>query len=335
MSPTHLLNLPPGVSKQYFSKSDHEVCFFRHVPHHEDPEQPGHFELVSANLESGEVTELQAFNERNASGLVGWVNRVHYEDIPGYDLIYRPPIYAVSPDGFWLTWLRQFPTSAAEWTTAALDGSATQHRPRPGDWGPPPGYPLWFPDSGSWAALSLSYEDHNYLLREAKIHSLADPESEQRVSISEGADGLLLGMDETQSALFRLVQPGEEIVDTVSLQRVPLRAGRVAAAVFEIGLPHATWIWDVVVSPDGKQLAWVLSGADLETNSHEIWQSGLDGQQMRLVVSFPEFVEASDERVTCRQYHFPDELAWLPGGKRLSFTSGDALWSVPTATASE
>jgi len=326
-----IVDLPAGVGEHYFWRSEGEVCFFRHLPHEDDPLQPGNFELIYVNTETGEAADLREFNVRNSSGLVGSIARASHQGVPGDDVINYPPQHAVSPDGRWLTWLRRYPPETAEWITAALDGSTAEHRRYPMTPRITGGHPLWFSDSRRWAALVQKYENQVHSIEEAGVFTLNDLETEQHVTITEGSDGLLVGMDYGGDALFRLPEWKVRVAERALMLRIPLRPGTVTPTRFEIQLPSAAFIWDIVSSPDGTQLAWVLGGANPRSDPHEIWLSGIAGEDMRPLASVPLFIENSDQRVTGKRCHFPRKLAWRPGGEVVSFIYRNALWSVRTS----
>ena len=113
--------------------------------------------------------------------------------------------------------------------------------------------------------------------------------------------------------------------------RVTLRATQ-TISVWSLRQPQPLHEWtitlpdkatEVAVSPDGRRVAWLLTGGS--GSSQALWVSALDGGGMREIGAVPIRKGA----VGGRPPSFVSQLDWVPGDKAVSFLYGDALWTVP------
>lgn len=84
-------------------------------------------------------------------------------------------------------------------------------------------------------------------------------------------------------------------------------------------------VYEVAVSPDGERAAWLLQGGTGKVGATALWVSKLDGSGMHKLGDFGPGGKASYGS----EINFPLQVVWVPGGKRVSFLYGGALWTVP------
>ena len=331
-----LFELSSGLEEHYFWKSEREVCFFRHVALTEDPDDPGRWELAGFNAESGAPIDLEAFNSRHTSRLIGAVGHTHFDGEPGHEVSYIPPVHVASygaesegrRDGaLRLAWLRNHPQEQQEWTAACLDGSDAHHWPHPPDpvsGEPLSGHAIWLRDGHRVAVFRSRYQRGAYTLPEARIYDCDHPAAVLSISLSGATDDLLVGLVDHEQVLFRKWDGPSRPTAKVSFQRIRLDTPAAVATHFAVELPHRAETCDVVSSPAGERLAWVLGEQDGEDYSYGIWISTSDGQQFQRFATLPGISEDTG-------YHWPRELTWKPNGQHLGFLYHGALWEAEVA----
>lgn len=135
-------------------------------------------------------------------------------------------------------------------------------------------------------------------------------------------------------------------------------AAQAALQTYRVLLPPGTVSGSVIVSPNGRQLAWLLDTerrspvAELlvrlvpthplalrpPRRSVSLWTSNVDGSDFACVGAYasppPRPVPAAAGRkvvllADSRPGRLPSRLRWTPDGRRLSFVFDGALWTVP------
>ena len=92
---------------------------------------------------------------------------------------------------------------------------------------------------------------------------------------------------------------------------------------YAIDLPGK--VYEVAVSPDGERAAWLLQDGTGKIGAMALWVSKLDGTGLRKLGNFGAGGKASYGS----GMNFPLQVVWVPGGKKVSFLYGGALWTVP------
>jgi hypothetical protein len=109
----------------------------------------------------------------------------------------------------------------------------------------------------------------------------------------------------------------------IDLFDVDLEAGKSPTHSWTVQLPNGAQFYDVVLSPQGDRLAWLLgfekSGPGQAVNADlparmEIWSSRLDGSGMQRL-GYQPIHDAKQGHV------YLSNLQWLPDGKHLSFVT--------------
>ena len=115
--------------------------------------------------------------------------------------------------------------------------------------------------------------------------------------------------------------------------------GQAPVQRFQIDLPDHCGLGDIVISPRGDKIAWLMGekpplpeffltlGARNDA-SVRVCVSDIDGSHMR---------DLGYERCPARYYHDSDvfdgvslsDLQWVPGGKHLSFVLANTLYVIP------
>lgn len=98
---------------------------------------------------------------------------------------------------------------------------------------------------------------------------------------------------------------------------------------YSIPLPEGTDNGDVVLSPGGNRLAWILYVRPEEYKDSARWLqsvqlavSDIDGGRMRVIGTLP--IEGDEDL-----YGRGRRLDWLPDGTRVSFNHDGSRWAVP------
>lgn len=92
---------------------------------------------------------------------------------------------------------------------------------------------------------------------------------------------------------------------------------------YAIDLPGK--VQEIAVSPDGERAAWLLQDGTGKIGAMALWVSKLDGSGLYKVGNFG----AGGKAAHGSGMDFPLQVVWVPGGKKVSFLYGEALWTVP------
>lgn len=316
---TRFAHASDSQEETYYWLSNRKALFLRYVP------KSNHFQAVQVDSDGGKETLLTAFNTKFSARMPATLMHMHYGDGPGApsEIVHLPPNSALSPDGQWLLW----PGGRQGWITATLDGSRQVLGPK---W--VQAYALWMPDSRRWVELQQVYRNDAYKFTYAVIHSLDHPQGVRKVRISSLADGMVAGISRSSQVVVHTDDRQQEASSHADFAEIGLDSKAASARKYRIRLPHEARLWEVVMSPQGDRLAWLLS-RNRESKGlpdmYSLWVSDLKGGHMREI----GHVEAQSEKTTSSptgdRTHAPQTVRWTPGGKRLSFLYKDALYTVP------
>jgi dipeptidyl aminopeptidase/acylaminoacyl peptidase len=193
----------------------------------------------------------------------------------------------------------------------------------------------WLPNSAAWAELcSVHGTALHIVTRDVSGRVLKDTLLDTRI-----ADPVMLGITPDDHAI--IWDEGSQLVD-VGLDNVAA-----SARTISLTTPPEGNLLDVVLSPDGKRLAWrthirpkhtdvpswlewtpeKIQGSMQPPGTHIVWVSNLDGTDMREIgrqtVSEIEMASSDNNDRTFSSFR------WMPDGKRLSFKYGGRLWIAP------
>jgi hypothetical protein len=103
----------------------------------------------------------------------------------------------------------------------------------------------------------------------------------------------------------------------------------VTARRFSVRLPYPDRVWRVRISPDGARLAWLTEARDprslyQEMELFRLWTSDLEGGNV-------QEVGALRVEVSGGKRFWPQDVRWLPDGKRITFVFKDSLWVAPAS----
>jgi hypothetical protein len=237
----------------------------------------------------------------------------------------------VSPDGRWeLNW-----TMDPQWATVvvARDDSRFIARRQPDrEFWALASNKIWTPDSRSWVGL-LAGERSLYVV----VQSLDAVGPVRKVSIgypkwtAMGFDLMssdLLGFTDADRVLARPTGadgwPRQGTARKVPFFEFDVHSDHSSVREFTIALPEGTDTGEVVLSPTGDRLAWVLyEGSRGDPKAVQLAVCQTDGREMRVIGTLLR--EPWDET------HQHRRLAWLPDGAHVSFSHGGSRWSVPVA----
>ena len=324
---TRVAKVAPGREQTYFWASDHSVLFLRNVQ--------GQPYYAAALLDIHTQTEqpLNALNAILGESMSAIPMHVHYVDETGkqtepMQVVYPPPPCNLSPDGQWLLWQRRSWRSST-WVAFALDSARQIEWPKQNQVACGDGEPFWMQDNRQWVELIQRYDRNEWRFIQAIIHSLDAPTTSQSIRLTGTAGGLALGVTHENRLLI-----ADYVNDPIREARCFLMELHPQVAVtteYTISLPVGpTHINQIVLSPQGDRLAWVL-GSVLDRENIGFWVSDLKGAQMHQIGSVPVLETRRGPRQEKTGLDWPQELCWRPDGKQLSFLYDGALWTVPSA----
>lgn len=244
----------------------------------------------------------------------------------------------VSPDGQQVIWGM---SANNPLFVATVDGERREQWPSDGGMT----QPFWCADGKHWLQFHFGGSPENLRWTSIQIHSLASPhDSETFPSPPPGLNGLdILAAPSADKVIARTPDPVKYgAAKPTKVQRhtdggttftfVETRAFRTVQTISvwslhqpqplhqsSVALPGKAM--EVVVSPDGRRVAWLLRNKA----SQSLWVSGLDGGGMHRV----GVVRARGGTLDSRSGNFVSQLQWVPGDRAVSFVYAGALWSVP------
>lgn len=326
MSLKQLLHISPEFHHEYFWKSDHEICFFRHFPL---AGQPGTFQLSCVNVSDAPNYDAGLFNTRHAPLMVARVMHVHCDGIPGHRVVYFPPSHAVSPDRKWIAWHSDHAGIASEWVLASLEGSEQfrwHHEKDPASSWWLPGHCMWYADARRWVELHSSWRDGSYWISQAVVHDLQYPMRSETVALDGMPDGLPIGIDASGGVLMRTSRDNPA-ASHVRFHRVTVTGQDTTVEARDVLLPtNQGKVWNVVLAPNRERLAWVLSDRGGDKAMYALWVSDVDGTRFKEITTVPLVREKSGPNQTGIRHDWPQKLAWRPDNRHLSFIYQGDLW---------
>lgn len=194
----------------------------------------------------------------------------------------------------------------------------------------------WSFDSRAW--MSLNRYGGFLWFREFTVEG---PKSNRQFSIKASSESSELGM-------VRELQNRHVLVQELRVSPIPARSFRLIEydlnnrrlfAIHSITLPFTAEIGASALSPAGDQVAFVLTNRTVASGPialiysllrrtpdpvMSLWVARLDGTGLRSLGS----ETLRPDRVTGTEYGLWG-LKWLPGGKRVSFSFRDSLWTAP------
>lgn len=200
----------------------------------------------------------------------------------------------------------------------------------------------WCADGKHWLQFHFGGSPEKLRWTSIQIHSLDSPHvSETFPSPPSGLNGLdILAAPSADKVIARTPDPvkygaarptkverGTDGGTIFTFVETPAFRTVQTISVWSLHQPQPLHRWqislpgkarEVAASPDGRRVVWLL----LNKGSQSLWVSGLDGGGMHEVGVVRWDVPARIGGV-------PVQIHWLPGGKRISFIGGNALWTVP------
>jgi hypothetical protein len=205
--------------------------------------------------------------------------------------------------------------------------------------------PVWLPNNHQWVTIT-ALPHHSLQLQ---IYDVSMPTWKREVPIQGMVGNMVLGITNQNRLLtvtrhvwqrpFICFPISGQPDHSISFDEISLSEG--STYHHALALPSETRIVEVVLSPQGDRLAWLLYAvrhpwpawlpqrfpwlhADLQ-HSMGVWVSNLDGSAMH------EIGEVILEKGGTKQTPPPQEpmiLRWLPDGKRISFFYKEGLFTV-------
>lgn len=309
-----------SLAESYFWRDDHTLLFLRLTP------KKSVYHVVLVDTGTGRKDLLPAFNTKNSPRLRGQEVVVRIVGSRVQEHHYQPPVAALSPDGKWLLWGLD---SERKWVAATLDGRRQHEWQRGRDAASEapniPTYPVWMPDSSGWIEMVSRYSGGMYTITHANLYSLDSASPPRTVRFSGLSDGLLTGLtNDNQVLLYYPRDPTDRTFPIISADFASARldADSVTALKIALTIPDSTGIGEVVLSPQGDRLAWVLQTGEAEAAHHTLYVSQADGDEMR-PIGWAPYVKLG------AKYTWPNSLRWTPDGKRISFVYKSAVYTVP------
>jgi len=317
---TRLVSTPPDLEWRYFWRDDHTVLFLRQAPGQR------HFLIELVDTRTGHATRPAAFNAHFSRLMPGQLMKVgvlgsnHFEDH------YNPPVAALSPDGKWLLWLNSAIGQKGRWIGATLDGQSEEWEKGQDPTSEAPfldSQPLWLQNGKQWIELVSRYANHTYSVTQANLHGIHQASVVKRFRVNGLADGLPAGVtNDGRLMIYHPAEPRVRSIEQACFSLVRLGGETATVQALTVPIPESTSANDVLLSPQGDRLAWVLDRGATGSRLYQLFASKADGTDQRLVGAAPG-VSVSN------RFSWPRSIRWLPNGKRVSFVFRDALWSVP------
>jgi hypothetical protein len=243
-----------------------------------------------------------------------------------------------SPDGKWALWPDKDGVAGA-----TVDGKR-QYRLREQSF--QYGTALWLKDSRHW--LHFLWNKDNTRIVQAHIHDIEAPDVVEKLPvtspgpISESYPGITLAQDRLYVDRLHASNHPLNSPTELPIYECDLHAGAKPSHKYVVKMPPDTVIDDFVFSPRGDQIAWKLKlervppmarllhrlyprySASPE-HAVGLWVSDLDGRNLREIGHLDLHPAANSDTAEPE----PEDVQWLPDGKRLSFLYKQALWIVP------
>lgn len=309
------LTLPSNAedTEAHLWLSDRQMLFLRPTP------KKPQFRAVLADAETGTKSLPEPFNSLVSPYMpIFETGTVTYVDSSLVRHIYEPPVHSLSLNGKWLLWRSWLSPAVNEihstWRTARLDGSQTRVWKR--DAGAD--HALWLRDGSGWIEFSRGTEEYSPPYRRAILHSLADPDHPQTIRWKGVDDCIFIGITAQQKVLVYYVNRSSRLHRQVRMAEVGFQEKVERPHHFTIQFPKPTFMLQAVLSPDGKQIAWMTTDAKgFYQFDSQIWLSDIHGKGMHLL--------GHSDAVNAYIAH----LQWLPDGARLSFVHDSSIWTIP------
>jgi hypothetical protein len=317
--------------------SDHDAIL---LIYHSDGD---HFEFTHLNADTGSQTSMVALNRKYATllkattitPLMRFPNDMHRVEI------HIPINCSMSSDKQWLFFCGSGSGGnvyKAPFATT-LDGSREISFPD----ADLPYKPLWLHDNRHWIepVYDFTTEGEPVLPVKANFHDLGDPKQMRSISITGTIPGEILGGITKSDRLLQLDEGAFKApATTVKMADYAILPSANAVHRYRLRLPMMANVSDVVISPGGGRLAWLLeydSTPPLTALLHRfiasvplhssrmigLWVSNLDGSEMTEIGHMSVLP-------TRQNLDYIGELQWLPGEKRLSFIYRGGLYTVET-----
>lgn len=185
----------------------------------------------------------------------------------------------------------------------------------------------WMQDSRHWVLLfsTLAEEQLHALVFDQNTRGLVRDvkvsfPKEKNFLFSEILPGILLGFSPKGYAVTTTGVAANKPVEKVDIFEFRLDKAATSARKFSVRLPTKA-LASVVLSPTGRQLAWLLRVEGATQDTVELWISQSDGSGMRGIGYL---------QITDLAGSLPSSLQWKPEGKNLSFICNNTLYSVST-----
>lgn len=311
--------------------------------------RPGcQYEASCCDILAGEVTLLSEFNAKYSRWLVPTIVSLQTVNEAGQEVgspetLYRAPDCHLSPDGQWLLWL----TPSSYWIAVSLNGSRDVRWKCKAISGRSA---FWTANSRWWVEKIETHTGEEYVIPQLRVFRVDEPESMHEISVQGLRDGILAGVTPQSTLLMRhpdrkryrrdkaavppnADDPGEPVYEAfseTSFLKTPTQS-----RPFRIRLPRAGTVMEVVLSPDGTRLAWLIQedlwafGAD---SRYHLWLSDLAGEQVQEIGTAAGQTRLNEKSSSGKTYDMLHEMQWLPNSKSLSFTYAEGLWVVPITT---
>lgn len=299
-------------AEDYFWLNDHTLLFL-----HLTPKTKNIFRAVLMDTITGQKSLPETFNRQNAALLRGREFGVGAGQ--HWDYFFDPPVVALSPDGRWLLWQTTFGEPELEWVCATLDGKQTRFKAAvdPANEGQlSGGTAYWLQDSSAWVEMPRRYtrKQKHYTLAQINVYRPDAIQPVKSTTIEEVEDGLPAGL--LADGRFLLFQPpdGQGVQTKAVFTAIDPNAPEAKQERRTIPIPPTSLVEEVVLSPNGDRLAWLLMRKIDQEEVNTIYVSRSDGTQMRAVGAAPTIV-----RKGTPGFSLPEKLRWLPGGTQLSF----------------
>ena len=301
--------------------SEHEILFQRERSP-EDPEAEGPC-FYKRDLASGKEIFLRALThltQRSYNPKHSWL--------------------AVSPDGQRIFWTNEDAIQGETIEGAALDGKQAFEFKRGRD-----SRVRWMGDS----THLVEYSMNKNLDRVAygTLYDVKGQKAPRRLAVSENIKPRAVAAnDHLLGTIWNTQYADDASTDRLEIYESEVGKETQAVRKYPIRLPFKAEIWDEHFSPRGDRIVWPLLQNDAlppmyawlhrlipafspsPTPKISFWVSRIDGSGMQDVGYIPVRLDRESDGPVLDD--LPENIAWTPNGKRLSFTYKEALYTVPS-----
>ena len=316
---TKVADTNEDFAEDYFWINDHTLLFL-----HLTPGKKGIFRGVLVDTASHQKTLAQPFNDKNGALLLGQMVGGSV-DLKHWDYDFAPPRAALSSDRQWLLWPTEAGNPDFHWVAATLDGKQQIWKQVADPKSEMKGVGnngYWLRDNTRWVEFVKKYANRKFTLTSANIYHLGNPSPVRRLPVEGLEAGLDVGVMQDGRVMLYHLPDKQDMMTQSTFSLVSLEGDTAKVERLMVSIPQTRSVWEVLLSPQGDRLAWVLDEISAGTSTNIIYVSQVDGKDLRPVGTAPGI------EISTNHYSSPEKVRWLPDGSRLSFRYNKGIRTV-------